>query len=253
MTSSAVSLEVGEIVVYGPEGFARVDGCEEREILGKTVTVVDLFVMDSSMRVSVPLDRALERGLRPVASVDDAEGALEALASRFDAPIPWNRDGRLVKDRYAEGDLEAMVEVISTLVDVECDPPAQRRPAQPAGQGPQGVLARDRRRPERRRARDRRAAHRRRRGRAPRGDAASGRVLAADGPSPRAPASRRPARQAGPLQPHQRDLDHGADPEREHDRAQAGRAAERSGRSPRTVSSSAVRATADAGAARAAR
>lgn len=119
MTSSAVSLEVGEIVVYGPEGFARVDGCEEREILGKTVTVVDLFVIDSSMRVSVPLDRALERGLRPVASVDAAEAALEALASRFDPPIPWNRDGRLVKDRYAEGDLEAMVEVISTLVDVE--------------------------------------------------------------------------------------------------------------------------------------
>jgi CarD family transcriptional regulator len=119
VASSAVSLEVGEIVVYGPEGFARVDGCEEREILGKTVTVVDLFVMDSSMRVSVPLDRALERGLRPVASLDEAEAALETVATRFDTPIPWNRDGRLVKDRYAEGDLDAMVEVICTLVDVE--------------------------------------------------------------------------------------------------------------------------------------
>jgi CarD family transcriptional regulator len=117
--TSTVSLEVGEIVVFGPEGFARVDGCEEREILGKTVTVVDLYVMDSSMRVAVPLDRALERGLRPVASLDQAEAALEALASRFDTPIPWNRDGRLVKDRYAEGELDAMVEVISTLVDVE--------------------------------------------------------------------------------------------------------------------------------------
>jgi CarD family transcriptional regulator len=119
VTSSAVSLEVGEIVVFGPEGFARVDGVEEREILGKTVTVVDLYVMDSSMRVAVPLDRALERGLRPVSTADQAEAALEALASRFDTPIPWNRDGRLVKDRYAEGDMDAMVEVISTLVDVE--------------------------------------------------------------------------------------------------------------------------------------
>jgi CarD family transcriptional regulator len=119
VTSSAVSLEVGEIVVFGPEGFARVDGCEEREILGKTVTVVDLYVMDSSMRVAVPLDRALERGLRPVSTADQAEAALETLASRFDTPIPWNRDGRLVKDRYAEGDMDAMVEVISTLVDVE--------------------------------------------------------------------------------------------------------------------------------------
>jgi CarD family transcriptional regulator len=119
VASSAVSLEVGEIVVYGPEGFARVDGVEEREILGKPVTVVDLFVMDANMRVSVPIDRALERGLRPVSSVEDAEGALETLASHFDTPIPWNRDGRLVKDRYAEGNLDAMVEVISTLLDVE--------------------------------------------------------------------------------------------------------------------------------------
>ena len=120
MASSAVSLEVGEIVVYGPEGFARVDGVEEREILGKTVEVVDLFVMDSNMRVSVPIDRALERGLRPVSSTEEAEGALETLATHFDeTPIPWNRDGRLVKDRYAEGNMEAMVEVISTLLDVE--------------------------------------------------------------------------------------------------------------------------------------
>ena len=71
------------------------------------------------MRVSVPIDRALERGLRPVSSTEEAEGALETLASHFDTPIPWNRDGRLVKDRYAEGNLEAMVEVISTLLDVE--------------------------------------------------------------------------------------------------------------------------------------
>jgi CarD family transcriptional regulator len=120
VASSAVSLEVGEIVVYGPEGFARVDAVEEREILGKPVEVVDLFVMDSNMRVSVPIDRALERGLRPVASTEEAEGALETLASHFDTPIPWNRDGRLVKDRYAEGNLDAMVEVISTLLDVEC-------------------------------------------------------------------------------------------------------------------------------------
>ena len=120
MASSAVSLEVGEIVVYGPEGFARVDAVEEREILGKPVDVVDLFVMDSNMRVSVPIDRALERGLRPVSSTEEAEGALETLSSHFDAPIPWNRDGRLVKDRYAEGNLDAMVEVISTLLDVEC-------------------------------------------------------------------------------------------------------------------------------------
>ena len=113
VASSAVSLEVGEIVVYGPEGFARVDGVEEREILGKAVEVVDLFVMDSNMRVSVPIDRALERGLRPVAaprrprarwrrwrrtSTRRSRGTATVAWSRTDMPratwTPWSRSSR---------------------------------------------------------------------------------------------------------------------------------------------------------------
>ncbi len=120
MTSSAVSLEVGEIVVYGFEGFARIEGASEREVLGRTVTVLDLYVLDSSMRVSVPLERAQERGLRPVASNDDAEAALETIGTAGTGrPMAWNRDGRLLKDRFAEGHLEAVVDVLCSLVDAE--------------------------------------------------------------------------------------------------------------------------------------
>jgi CarD family transcriptional regulator len=117
--ASTVVPEVGEIVVFGAEGFARVEGCEEKVVLGRACTLLQLYVLDSSMTVSVPLQRAHERGLRPVASLDEAEGALDALSSGRWTSIPWNRDGRLVKERYAEGNLEAVIDVIGSIVEVQ--------------------------------------------------------------------------------------------------------------------------------------
>jgi len=55
--AKVAQFEKGKTVVFGPEGFARVEGIGEREMLGKRVTVVDLFVLDSKMNVTVPLER----------------------------------------------------------------------------------------------------------------------------------------------------------------------------------------------------
>ena len=117
--AKVAQFEKGKTVVFGPEGFARVEGIGEREMLGKRVTVVDLFVLDSKMNVTVPLERAVERGLRPVVSKAAAERSLTRLAADRTEPLPWNRDGRLLKDRFAEGDLDGMVDVLASLVDTQ--------------------------------------------------------------------------------------------------------------------------------------
>jgi len=117
--AKVAQFEKGKTVVFGPEGFARVEGIGEREMLGKRVTVVDLFVLDSKMNVTVPLERAVERGLRPVVSKAAAERSLTRLATDRSEPLPWNRDGRLLKDRFAEGDLDGMVDVLASLVDTQ--------------------------------------------------------------------------------------------------------------------------------------
>ena len=105
-------------MIFGAEGFARVEGIGEKEILGRTLVVLDLFVFDSTMRVSVPIERALERGLRPVSPADEIESALEGLQSQRYTSIAWNRDGRLVKERYAEGDLGAVLDTLGSLMEV---------------------------------------------------------------------------------------------------------------------------------------
>ena len=112
MATKTAQFAKGKTVVFGPEGFARVESIGERVMLGEKVTVVNLFVLDSEMNVTVPLDRAVERGLRPVTGKTAAERSLESLASDHDEALPWQRDGRLLKDRFAEGGIDAMVEVL---------------------------------------------------------------------------------------------------------------------------------------------
>jgi CarD family transcriptional regulator len=109
--------EVGRTVVFGSEGFARIEAYQERDLLGETVKVVDLFVLDTNMKVSVPLDRAVERGLRPIVTRKAADAALAELGEVRGEPLPWNRDGRILKDRFAEGGVDAMVEVLASIED----------------------------------------------------------------------------------------------------------------------------------------
>jgi CarD family transcriptional regulator len=116
--ASAVTPEVGETVIFGAEGFARVEAVGEKVVLGQSALFVELFVFDANMRVSVPLTRAYERGMRVVSSPEELDAALEAIVGRRYQAIAWNRDGRLVKERYAEGDLEAIVDTIGNLLEV---------------------------------------------------------------------------------------------------------------------------------------
>ena len=62
--AKVAQFEKGKTVVFGPEGFARVESIGEKVVLGNKVTVVDLFVLDSKMNVTVPLKRAVERAQR---------------------------------------------------------------------------------------------------------------------------------------------------------------------------------------------
>ena len=47
MATKTAQFTKGKTVVFGPEGFARVESIGERVMLGEKVTVVNLFVLDS--------------------------------------------------------------------------------------------------------------------------------------------------------------------------------------------------------------
>jgi CarD family transcriptional regulator len=105
-------------VIFGSEGFARVEGIGEKAVLGQSADFIELFVFDANMRVSVPLTRAYERGMRLISTTDELDAALESILVGRYQQIPWNRDGRLVKERYVDGDLESIVDTIGNLIEV---------------------------------------------------------------------------------------------------------------------------------------
>ena len=67
--AKVAQFEKGKTVVFGPEGFARVESIGEKVVLGNKVTVVDLFVLDSKMNVTVPLTTVPGRMMRSTSRV----------------------------------------------------------------------------------------------------------------------------------------------------------------------------------------
>jgi len=118
---------VGDLVVLGHDGVARIDDICQVENDGNTGTLLKLTVLSARMSVTIPLERAQQRGLRPVADPTEAAAALERLSSdagiEMVTGLTWDKQLKRLKERFGCGDLDGIVDVLATLVD--CD---ARRP-----------------------------------------------------------------------------------------------------------------------------
>ena len=70
---------VGDLVVLGHDGVARIDDITEVSVNGTSATMLKLTVLSARMSVTIPLERAQQRGLRRVADPTEAPTALERL------------------------------------------------------------------------------------------------------------------------------------------------------------------------------
>jgi RNA polymerase-interacting CarD/CdnL/TRCF family regulator len=118
---------VGDLVVLGHDGVARIDDIQETEIAGSSTTVLKLTVLSQRMTVTIPLERAKERGLRPVADPAEANAALDRLATEAGletiAGLTWDKQLKRLKERFGAGDLDGVVDVLATLVDADARRP----------------------------------------------------------------------------------------------------------------------------------
>src|SRR4051812_39166596 len=70
---------VGDLVVLGHDGVARIDDISDVDINGASATMLKLTVLSARMSVTIPLERAQQRGLRRVADPAEAAAALDRL------------------------------------------------------------------------------------------------------------------------------------------------------------------------------
>lgn len=117
MQQTTGSYEIGDKAVYPSQGVAEVVGREKKEISGKIQHFYVLRVMESGLRILVPVDKANQVGLRPVAGHAEIDEVMDILRDKevhIDKQT-WNRRYRGFMEKIKSGSLYEVAEVFRDL------------------------------------------------------------------------------------------------------------------------------------------
>ena len=111
------TFNVGDMAVYPAQGVAEVVGIEEKEISGKVHRFYVLRIVDTDMRIMVPVAKAQEVGLRQIIDEDEIAEVFEILREKeihVDKQT-WNRRYRGFMEKIKTGSLFEAAEVYRDL------------------------------------------------------------------------------------------------------------------------------------------
>src|ERR1700682_6141581 len=102
-----LQFQVGDKAVYPAQGVAEIIGIDEKEISGKIHRFYCLRVLDSDMRILVPVDKAEQVGLREVVQEEQIREVYDILKEKelhIDKQT-WNRRYRGFMEKIKTGSL----------------------------------------------------------------------------------------------------------------------------------------------------
>lgn len=109
--------KVGDMAVYPAQGVAEVVGIEEKEISGKAMRFYVLRIVDTDMRIMVPVTKAHEVGLRRIIGEPEITEVFDILKEKeihIDKQT-WNRRYRGFMEKIKTGSLFEVAEVYRDL------------------------------------------------------------------------------------------------------------------------------------------
>ena len=112
-----LEFQVGDKAVYPAQGVAEIVGIASKEISGKIMKFYELRVLDSDMRILVPVDKAEQVGLRGVVQEDQIKEVYDILKDKeihIDKQT-WNRRYRGFMEKIKTGSLFEVAEVFRDL------------------------------------------------------------------------------------------------------------------------------------------
>jgi CarD family transcriptional regulator len=112
-----MNFQVGDKAVYPRRGVADVVGLETKTIGDQQIQCYHLQVVGSGLKIIVPVEKAAENGMRPVANDGDLE-ELYALLADHEVPCDrqtWNRRYRGFMEKILTGSLFEVGEVYRDL------------------------------------------------------------------------------------------------------------------------------------------
>lgn len=111
------TFSIGDMAVYPAQGVAEVVGIEEKEISGKAMRFFVLRIVDTDMRIMVPVAKAQEVGLRQIIGDEEIGEVYEILREKeihVDKQT-WNRRYRGFMEKIKTGSLFEVAEVYRDL------------------------------------------------------------------------------------------------------------------------------------------
>jgi len=112
-----LEFQVGDKAVYPAQGVAEVVGIDQKEISGKITKFYVLKVLESEMRILVPVEKAQQVGLRGVVQADQIREVYDILKEKeihVDKQT-WNRRYRGFMEKIKTGSLFEVAEVFRDL------------------------------------------------------------------------------------------------------------------------------------------
>ncbi|NIZ47330.1 CarD family transcriptional regulator [Entomospira nematocerorum] len=113
---SAVKFKVGQNIVYPLQGVGRVDALEERQFNGQRSLYYTIYLHSFDMTVFVPVEKAIELGLRPIVSKKKAKEAL-GIISKESEPMKgdWKARYQINRDLLKQGSVVDIATVVRAL------------------------------------------------------------------------------------------------------------------------------------------
>lgn len=118
-----IAFNVGDNAVYPGYGVGKITAIETKEIMGLKKTFYSIQILDSGMKILVPLDNVESVGLRPIISKEEAGKVIEILKEtevKIDNQT-WNRRYREYLEKIKTGSVYEIAEVLRDLFLLKVD------------------------------------------------------------------------------------------------------------------------------------
>ena len=116
MSKKKLDFRIDEFVVYPAHGVGKVVGVDEQEVAGVTLELFVVAFEKDKMTLRVPTHKAIEVGMRPLASPEVVAHAMATLRGKAKVKrAMWSRRAQEYEQKINSGDLIAISEVVRDL------------------------------------------------------------------------------------------------------------------------------------------
>jgi CarD family transcriptional regulator len=114
--SKAKTFQVDQKVVYPSQGVGVIKSIIQKKFKDSKIPYYVIYLEVTDMTIMVPVDRAVELGIRPTVSRDEAMRALELISEDYE-PIPsdWKMRYQMNLDLLKKGSIKDIASIVRSL------------------------------------------------------------------------------------------------------------------------------------------